>query len=295
MEKIALVTGANGFTGRYMMKALRAAGFRVFGLGHKKVGANACIPCDLTDAGAIAAVVREIRPTHVVHLAARSFVAQEEAQAFYEVNLFGSLRLLDALASLPDIPQKILLASSANVYGTPSLDVIDEDVCPAPVNHYAMSKLAMEHLAATYRDRLPLVTVRPFNYTGIGQNEKFLIPKIVTHFKQCAPVIELGNLDVSRDFSDVRDVVNAYSVLLESPEALGVFNVCSGRDISLRAVLDRMAQIAGYEIEVRVNPAFVRVNEIPRLRGSRVKLESATMSQLDFRPFGQTLEWMYHN
>ena len=290
-KPVVLVTGANGFTGKHLVPTLQGRGYAVVGVGNGVSAADRDVACDLTDAAQVRSAVQEVRPTHVVHLAALSFVGHGDARAFYDVNLFGTLNLLQALAGLPTVPEKVLVASSANVYGTPGIEVIDEAVCPAPVNHYACSKLAMEHMVRTWFERLPIVMTRPFNYTGVGQNEQFLIPKIVNHFKQRADGIELGNLDVSRDFSDVRDVVNAYAALLASEVNAEVFNVCSGRAVALRSVLDMATRMTGHAPQVVVNPAFVRANEIPVLRGANDKLASA----IGFAPryaLEDTLQWM---
>ncbi len=291
-DKTVLVTGASGFTGRYMIDALKQRGCHIVGLGGTDSCADATIPCDLTDAGAVRQVVAQTRPDYVVHLAALSFVGHGDAEGFYRVNVFGTLNLLDALAQLEIPPRKVLLASSANVYGTPEVEVIDESICPAPVNHYACSKLAMEHMARTWFARLPIIITRPFNYTGFGQDERFLIPKIVGHFKRGARFIELGNLDVSRDFSDVADVVNAYVALLESDAASVTVNVCSGRASSLREVIAMMNTMAGYAIEVRVNPAFVRQNEIPRMVGDNTLLRHLA-GIVPQTPLASTLQRMY--
>ncbi|BAP88422.1 NAD-dependent epimerase/dehydratase [Burkholderiales bacterium GJ-E10] len=290
--KTALVTGLGGFTGGYLKAALAAKGCRVIGLSHAPSDDPDAMACDLTDSAAVMAAVQSVRPDFVAHLAAQTFVAHRDVEAFYRVNVLGTMNLLDALGSLDAPPQRVLLASSANVYGTPNVEVIDESVCPAPVSHYACSKLAMEHMARTWMDRLPIILVRPFNYTGPGQNPQFLVPKIVDHFRRGARTIELGNLDVSRDFSDVRDVVAAYVGLLESEAQSVTVNVCSGTDISLRAILAQMAEIVGYEIEVRVNPAFVRANEIPRLRGSN-ELLWRLISPPPARGLSETLMAMY--
>ncbi|MDQ7914273.1 NAD-dependent epimerase/dehydratase family protein [Pseudomonas sp. 102515] len=268
----ALVTGASGFTGRYLIQALKARGFKVVGFGSGTTYADVTLACDLTDKAAVAAAVAQAQPDWVIHLAALAFVGHADQEAFYRVNLFGTLNLLEALGALERQPQRVLIASSANIYGTPGIEVIDELVCPAPVNHYACSKLAMEHMVATWYDRLPIVLTRPFNYTGPGQDERFLIPKIVGHFARGERVIELGNLDVSRDFSDVRDLAQAYLGLLDSDYRSNPVNVCSGNATALRTIVEMMERIAGYSIEVRVNPAFVRANEIPTLRGSDARL-----------------------
>jgi len=147
-------------------------------------------------------------------------------------------------------------------------------------------------MVATWYDRLPIVLTRPFNYTGPGQDERFLIPKIVGHFARGERVIELGNLDVSRDFSDVRDLAQAYLRLLDSDHRSSPVNVCSGRATALRTIIEMMERIAGYSIEVRVNPAFVRANEIPTLRGSDVRLREIVGDRA-LISLEQTLEDLY--
>jgi GDP-6-deoxy-D-talose 4-dehydrogenase len=292
-ERRALITGINGFTGRYLAPELQAAGYRVFGTGHHGESAGTDVHMvDLCDRNALGAVAAEVRPDVVAHLAAISFVAHGDAETIYRVNLVGTRHLLEALAALDSPPRAVLLASSANVYGNAPVEVIDESVPPVPANDYAVSKLAMEYLARLWLDRLPIVITRPFNYTGLGQSPQFLLPKIVSHFQARAPVIELGNLDVARDFSDVRAVAVAYRRLLEAAPAGEVFNICSGAAHTLTDVLRMMAEIAGYEIQVRVNPAFVRPNEVKRLLGSNRKLVRA-IGPLPALPLEATLRWMY--
>ena len=167
-----LVTGADGFTGLHFVKQAREAGYDVFEF-----------KADLTNPLAVQNQVNAAAPDVVVHMAAISFVGHDKANIFYDVNVIGALNLLDALLKLPKAPSRVLLASSANVYGNCEQSPISEMQLPAPLNHYAMSKLAMEHLAMTYANRLPLFFVRPFNYTGPGQVESFVIPKIVSDRK----------------------------------------------------------------------------------------------------------------
>jgi nucleoside-diphosphate-sugar epimerase len=139
---------------------------------------------------------------------------------------------------------------------------------------------------------LPLIIARPFNYTGRGQAENYLIPKIVAHARNRAPLIELGNLHVRRDFSDVRMVVDCYARLLLAPAAIGgTFNICSGRPVSLTDILSLVAKLTGHEMEVRVNPAFVRQNEVHTLAGSRNRLSQVIGSSTPI-PLEETLRWM---
>ena len=200
--------------------------------------------------------------------------------------------LLAALAALPQPPARVLLASSANVYGNAAVSPLDEDCAVQPENDYAVSKYAMELLARQWRDTLPIVIARPFNYTGVGQSPDFLLPKLVSHFARRLPRVELGNIDVYRDFNDVRMVASAYARLLERGVPGEAYNVCSGQAYSIKDVLAMLAELAGYSIEVDVNPAFVRANEVRRLVGSNRKLASV-IGELKLIPLADTLRWMY--
>ena len=297
MIRKILVTGVDGFTGRYLAAGLAAQGHEVHGLVHRLqgqsvLGVTAMHEGDLSDPAAMVRVVQQIRPHRVAHLAAIAFVAHGDIQAMYATNLLGTRNLLEALVTAPTAPESVLLASSANVYGNGTEGVLDERTPAAPANDYAVSKLAMEYLARLYMGRLPIVISRPFNYTGVGQSESFLLPKIVSHVKRAAPMIELGNLDVARDFSDVRMVVQAYLRLLQSPAAAGqTFNVCSSKAYTLTEVLNLVRAVSGRDFEVRVNPAFVRANEVKTLLGSRAKLESC-VGALDAFELRDTLRWM---
>jgi nucleoside-diphosphate-sugar epimerase len=291
--KRALITGLRGFTGYYMARELTAAGYHVYGtvLPGDETGPD-IFTVDLNDRAALAAVIEQVRPDVVAHLAAIAFVAHNDAEQMYRVNVVGTRNLLEALANGSHKPSSVLLASSANIYGNADVPVIDEFVAPAPANDYAVSKLAMEYMARLWMDKLPIVIARPFNYTGVGQTENFLLPKIVSHFRKGARRIELGNLGVARDFSDVRTVAASYRRLLAAAPAGEVFNVCSGRSHSLESLVDMMSDIAGYRIEVHVNPAFVRANEVLTLSGSNARL-AATIGTVEPTPLVETLRWMY--
>ena len=292
--KRAFITGLSGFTGQYVERELRAAGYEVFGTVSPGATPGAGqFAVDLNDRDGLAAVVRQVAPDVVAHLAAIAFVGHGDIEQLYRVNVAGTRNLLEALAALPAKPSAVLLASSANIYGNTDVGVIGEDVPAAPANDYAVSKLAMEYMARLWRDKLPLIVVRPFNYTGVGQHENFLLPKIVAHFRRRAADIELGNLHVWRDFSDVRMVARSYRRLLAAPAAVGgTFNICSGQAWSLGEALAMMADIAGYQINVHVNPAFVRANEVVRLVGDHSRL-AGVVGALAPVPLADTLRWMY--
>ena len=256
-----LLTGAEGFTGRIFAERALAAGHAI-----------SALQSDLTNHEAMLKEVLEVAPEAVVHLAAISFVGHENDAAFYAVNVVGTTNLLHALVQLPVRPERVLLASSANIYGNAAQSPIAESQAPAPVNHYGMSKLAMEYMARTYSDRLNLVITRPFNYTGPGQDVNFLIPKLAMHFAARAPSIELGNLDVEREFNDVQMVCDAYLLLLAHGEPGEAYNICSGRPHALRQIIETFARLTSHNPRIGVNPAFVRANEVHRLCGDPTKL-----------------------
>lgn len=288
-----LLTGHKGFTGRYVESSLRLAGYEVVGLGADPADLDSP-SVNLLDRAEVLRAVGQAQPDAVIHLAAIAFVAHGDAEEMYRTNVVGTRNLLEALAALPAAPRSVLLASSANVYGNSDIELLDESVEPSPANDYAVSKLAMEYMARLWMDRLPIALARPFNYTGVGQANNFLLPKIVSHFQRGERVIELGNIDVARDFQDVRFVADAYVALLAADAAGQAVNLCSGTSVSLMEVITMMQEIAGYEIEVRVNPAFVRGNEVARLTGDNRRLREL-VGPLDIIPLRTTLEWMFAN
>lgn len=277
--RVAL-TGEGGFTGRYVADALAARGVE-------------CVPLsvDLTDKAAVGEAVEGAAFERVIHLAARAFVDMADWEAFYLVNQLGTFHLLDALARCKP-GTRCILASSAQVYGAGAEGLVGEDAPTRPANHYAISKRAMEQGATLWGDRLELVVTRPFNYTGIGQATEYLVPKIVDHFRRAAPAIELGNLFVKRDFGDVRSVAEAYAGLVTGDMPPALVNICTGAVHSIDDILAALTGISGHKMEVRVNPKFVRANDVPVLGGDASRLRAA-LPGWSARDLPDTLEWMY--
>lgn len=288
-----LITGRYGFTGRYAAQELSAAGWDVWGLGSGPAPADDAryVQGDLTDPASMERAVAAAAPDAVLHLAGIAFVAHGSAEDFYRVNLLGTRNLLEALAITGHGQKSVILSSSANIYGNSERSPIDEATPARPVNDYAISKLATEHLATLFGDRLPVSVARPFNYTGRGQDSHFLVPKIVSYFADRKPVIELGNTEIARDFSDVRDVVRAYRMLLDAAPTGEIVNICSGVPTSLDQILKLCSEITGHEIEVTVNPEFVRAQEVQSLCGDPARLNSL-VNMGDRIPFADTLAWM---
>ena len=288
-----LVTGASGFTGRYLVEDLAGRGHTVIETfaGHDEPETATRLRLDITSPENCRHVMETVRPDYIVHLAAISFVGHDDPLDFYRLNVIGTLNLLEACAATGHTPRKVLIASSANVYGNVTSDAIDESFPLTPVNHYAASKAAMETMVHTWFERLPILIARPFNYTGRGQASNFLVPKIVEHFARREPSIELGNLDVARDFSDVRYVARAYEALLTSDAAGETVNVCTGTPYTLREILSAASDMTGHKLQVHVNPAFVRQTDVKVLAGSPAKLRSL-VPEVQAIPFMDTLRWM---
>lgn len=289
--KRALITGIQGFTGHYMAAELSAAGYRVFGLGSQPSNDLDYFQVDLLDIDGLTSVIKQVKPQVIVHLAAIAFVGHGKPAAFYDVNVVGTRNLLAALSTVADNIESVLLASSANVYGNTQAGMLSETTIVNPANDYAVSKLAMEYMAKLWSEKLPIIIVRPFNYTGVGQSDNFLLPKIVSHFKRKASEIELGNLDVWRDFTDVRALVKAYLGLLLAKPIGETVNVCSGRTHSLREVINLCEKITSHSLSIHVNPAFVRANEVKTLCGDATKLQSI-VDGWNTPPLEETLRWM---
>jgi nucleoside-diphosphate-sugar epimerase len=201
------------------------------------------------------------------------------------------LNVLDALSQSKKPVSRIVVASSANIYGNSRHSPIAETEPPAPANHYAMSKLAMELMVQAKFAHLPIVLARPFNYTGPGQAKDFVIPKLVDHFRRRAPRVTLGNLHVLREYNDVRFVCDAYLRMLGAARPERVCNVCTGVTYDFATVLGLLKEITGHAIEVDVDPGLVRPNEVHRLCGDPALLRS-TIGELPAYTLRDTLAWM---
>lgn len=271
-SKKVLITGINGFTGIYLEKYLTDQGFDVYGTVIDTPQQPNHFQCDITQKYQVDSVIKAVRADYLIHIAAISFVGEGNASMIYDVNVIGTENILQSLIDNDVKPKKTILASSATVYGNQGKEVLDEAMCPKPVNHYGCSKLAMEHMASNYFNILDIIITRPFNYTGAGQEGHFVIPKIVNHFKEGKREIELGNILVAREFNDIRYVIEVYYRLMLSEAKSTVVNLCSSHPVKLLDVIETMQKIAGYEIAIKINPSLVRTHEIKSLAGSTIQL-----------------------
>ncbi len=292
-SKKVLITAIDSFTGNHLSLYLQNCGYDVYGTSFFNED-DKKYKCDITKKDELKRVLQIVNPDFIIHLSGISFAAHGNNEDFYKVNTIGAINILDVLIELDINPSKIIFASSATVYGNQGVEVLDEMLCPTPANHYGASKYSMECMAKNYFNKLNIIITRPFNYTGLGQDENFLIPKIVKHFKEKKEVIELGNLNVSREFNDIEYVCEIYKKLLESDISSEIVNICSNRGTKLLDVIAMMNDIANYEIEVKVNPAFVRKDEIKKLTGSTKKLFNliANVKQKEFK---ETLREMFES
>jgi GDP-4-dehydro-6-deoxy-D-mannose reductase len=276
-----LVTGADGFVGRHLVRALRASGYGVAEAQGPAAGGG--LGLDVRDAAAVAARVAAEAPDALVHLAGFSSVAASHADPAlaFEVNARGTLNVLAALrAHAPRA--RLLVVGSGEVYGACAPGHPAEEVAPLrPLSPYAASKLAAEVLALQHHRAygLDVVAVRPFNHVGPGQDAAFVLPSMARQLAairagQAGPVLRVGNLSPVRDFSHVEDVVQAYLLLLQRGGAGEVYNACSGEGRSIASVVEALARRAGLPVTLEVDPARVRPVELPWLVGSPRKLEA---------------------
>ncbi|PIT53667.1 NAD-dependent epimerase/dehydratase family protein [Snodgrassella alvi] len=286
------ITGSEGFTGKYMQAEMEAFGYVVYRSGtNSSIQASNYFILDLLNEDSIRNCLESIQPDIIIHLAAIAYVGHNDIQQFYDVNTVGTRNLLAVTAQLNIRPRSILIASSANVYGNNTKSVLSEEDKVYPANDYAVSKLAMEYVAKIWMNQLPIIITRPFNYTGVGQQDRFLIPKIVRHFKQSEGVIELGNINVYREFNDVRFIVSVYRKLIESEKTGFLCNVCTGEMYSPKDIINICEKITGYDLKIKANLDYIRQNEITKLCGNNAFLQTIIGSSIKFSII-ETLQWM---
>ncbi len=272
----ALITGGKGFVGQWLAAHLKDAGDEV---------AVIDLETDVADGAAVRRVMAAARPEAVYHLAAMTHVGEswENPSQVLRVNVLGTAELLAAARLLDPVPT-MLVVSSAEVYGvvTPEQLPLREDTPTAPATPYAASKLAAEAVAlqAWRGYRQPVVVVRPFNHIGPGQSPNFAVPalakRIVEARRSGARSLRVGTLTTRRDFTDVRDVVVAYRLLMTEGVPGTIYNVASGRDVAISEVAEQLLALAHAELELVTDPELVRPVDVPVLRGDAGLLHAAT-------------------
>jgi GDP-4-dehydro-6-deoxy-D-mannose reductase len=282
----AFVTGGNGFVGSHLVRVLRERGDSAIVAGRAHDGSEVDVELDLSDAENLRRALDASAPDVVFHLAAQAFVPDSvrDPLATYDTNILGTARLYEALRAATGILPRVVLASSAEVYGARERSEypLREDLAVRPATPYAASKAAAEAIAiASWRSYgVPTVVARAFNHIGPGQDARFAVPAFAGQLAAVAaggpPVMRVGNLAAYRDFLDVRDVALAYVALAERGEPGEAYNVCSGRPVTMQEVLRRLILIAHVAVEVREDAARMRPSDLPLSYGDPAKLQAAT-------------------
>ncbi|MEN1832181.1 GDP-mannose 4,6-dehydratase [Pseudomonas lijiangensis] len=291
MQRI-LITGANGFVGKFLCESLQSAGHHVIALiGNTSPApshADQYLQCDIRDAEALEQAIAEAAPTHVVHLAAITHVPTsfKEPLLTWQTNVMGSVNLLQALQN--KAPKAfVLFVSSSEVYGgsfKQAIPLTESSPCQ-PLNPYAASKLAAEAAVNEYfRQGQPGIIVRPFNHIGAQQSPDFATASFARQIAlveagEQAPLLKVGNLQAERDFLDVRDVCNAYIALLQLADRDGdyprCFNICSGQPRKMQTMLDLLLAMSSRDIEVGEDPERMRPSDIPSAVGDNSAIRNA--------------------
>lgn len=278
---ICAITGASGFVGGYLAPELAARGWNVVPVARHAV--------DFENVTALSNFLLQNNVTHIVHLAAESNPAANNIRFFYEVNAFLTERLLEA-ASVAKLRGRFLYVSASSVYGNGGDKALNEDAGRHPQNHYGASKLLAEVFAEWFRDRLDITIARPSNCIGRKQNPNYLVPKLVSAFARREPEIVMGDVEIARDFVDVRDAVDILARALEATTGLASINVASGRATRIQTILTELARLTGHRPEIRIDDRFIRRNDI-RFQACDIA-QALTIGHVQRHQLDDTLSWM---
>ena len=285
MEAKILLTGSTGFAGKFILKRLKQLNVNCYSLKSK-----------FDDVESLRRELYTFEPDYIIHLGAQSFVSHHDQAELYRSNTVGTVNLLEAAASLPKgTVKRIILASSASVYGIPETTPIDETERLSPISHYGCSKLSMEQLSENFDKYFGIVKLRLFNFTGVGHNKNFLVPKLVDAYKLKLNKIEIGNLDVIRELNDVRDITNLILDITLNSNFTGTFNACSGVGVSMRDLISYLETKTNHKIEFIKNESNTRQFDIPKVVGSNIK-QKAVLPDFYFKyDYKQTVNWMLNS
>ncbi len=285
-----LVTGCDGFVGRVLVERLVRAGDEVWGIdrveGRDDFAGHTRVRADLTDVDEVTKALDQAAPDRIVHLAAQASVRTSFDEPVPTIlnNTVPTFHILNWLRSA-NRPVRLLAIGSAEEYGTvaPEALPLNEKTPVNPSSPYALAKSIQNQACTAFASLygVDAVITRSFNHTGAGQRDDFVLPSFARQVSEIKaglrePVMQVGNLDVKRDFLDVREVCEAYTALLEKGQAGETYNVCSGNSYRVRDMLERLCELAGVDVEITVDPERLRPVDMPELRGDPSKLERAT-------------------
>jgi nucleoside-diphosphate-sugar epimerase len=284
-----LVTGATGFVGSCVYEMLQRDGHDLKGTTKSKPHGNKAY-CNIEDKSAVADLINEFNPEIIIHAAAISSVTSSESHEYYLSNTIGTENILNSL-NRSNERVRFIFVSTAGVYGNQDTDSLSETLCPKPVHHYGMSKFCCERLLPNYTDVIDYTIIRPFNIIGPNQSADFIVPKLSRAFVAREPVLRLGNLDVYRDYLDIKEACAIIRHIAFRDEAIGeTYNLCSGVPVALKELLALFQKITGHDIEIEVAPEFVRKNEVWRLTGDATKLRALIGNSIPTIPIEQSIQ-----
>lgn len=283
IKERVLITGGTGFVGPYLINHLKSRGFHVtvFAVSRPERSDTEVqyIHCDITDEDSVRRVLQEVAPSRVYHLAAISEVGASwsNPRRTFEINVIGTYNVFEAAMQLEYRP-KVLNVSTSQVYA-PSTAPLCEKSPVRPDNPYSASKAMSEFMSVQYKNIVSggIITARAFNHSGPGQSPSFFLSSVARQFAQIelglrAPTLNVGNLKVERDFTDVRDVVRAYDMLLDRGRPDDIYNVCSGVPVQLTEVVQLLRQIIGVDVHIEADSSKMRSNETQRVCGDCSKI-----------------------
>lgn len=302
MNKV-LITGINGFLGKHVSQYFTNMGFDVYGTVKSKTNIkenNRIFKLNVKDHTVCKSLIKEILPDIIIHLAGVSTSQNENHIETYSVNVAGTNNLLLAISMVMReqndyLPSSIVIPSSSFVYDNENSVPYSEEMKLNAVGHYGISKIMKEQVANSFKNYLPIIIVRSFNIIGPEQSSKFFVGKLTENFHNRSNLLELGNLNIERDFMDVRDFCRQLHKLLKL-KAQGIFNFCSGRPTRLNYILDAFIEVTGHKPEVIFNKELFRKIDTPIIFGQNDKLIKKT-NDFEFKKIIETVSWImsYNN
>lgn len=295
MKKV-LITGADGFIGRYLREELDKRGQEYLCICQKKtnnIEEEKSVIADITEYEQISKVFERVQPDVVVHLAAIASVTYANTIELYRVNVLGTENVLKATKTMCKNGTRFILISSAGVYGNQSAEYYTESLPFNPINHYSCTKMVDEVLSRQYTDNLDIKIVRPFTIIGKGQTQGFFVAKLVEAFKKRQQVIEVGNIESLRDYVDVEYCAYILAELIcrEKVEE-HILNICTGVATSGKEVIEILEEITDFHPQIVISDKFVRENEIWRLVGDPKKLSDFLKDEKKYKTLDAIISGM---